>query len=70
MHHAKNIFEAISKADVLLVLTPWKIFKLIEPKIIKRIMNGKVIIDPYRVLNEKKFNKFGFSYFTLGKKNL
>jgi len=70
VHHAKNIFEAISNADVLLILTPWKIFNSIEPKSIKRIMKGKVIIDPYRVLNDKKLNNYGFSYFTLGKKNL
>tara|TARA_B110000014_G_scaffold171227_1_gene121757 strand:- start:50 stop:448 length:399 start_codon:yes stop_codon:yes gene_type:complete len=68
VHQSNNIFEATSKADVLLILTPWKIFSLIEPKTLKRVMKGKVIIDPYRVLNEEKFKKYGFSYFTLGKK--
>ena len=68
VHQSNNIFEATSKADVLLILTPWKIFSLIEPKTLKRVMKGKVIIDPYRVLNEEKFKKYGFSYFTLAKK--
>ena len=68
VHQANSIYEAALKADVILILTPWKIFNSIEPSKIKKIMKGRVIIDPYKILSEKKFNNYGFSYFTLGKK--
>lgn len=64
---AKSSIEAIRKADVLLIMSPWKEFCYLKIKILNKIMRGKVIIDPYRMLNEHELNKYGFIYSTIGK---
>ena len=64
---ANSSIEAIKKADVLLIMSPWKEFCYLEIKILNKIMKGKVIIDPYRVLNEDELSKYGFIYSTIGK---
>lgn len=63
---AASAIEAIEGADVLMILTPWQEYKDIEPAVIANAMAGKVIIDPYRVLDGKLAKKYGLVYYTLG----
>lgn len=58
--------EAASQADVLIIMTPWPLFRNIELKQIAQYMKGRVIIDPYRLLSCSDALKAGFLYFTLG----
>ena len=46
-------------------MTPWPEFKKITIKELKNNMRGRIILDPYRVLIEKKLNDKGFKYITL-----
>ena len=57
--------DAMKKSDVLIVMTPWPEFKKITIKELKNNMRGRIILDPYRVLIEKKLNDKGFKYITL-----
>ena len=60
-----SVEEAIRDADVLIIMTPWDEFKKLTPSALKKHMSGKIIIDPYRVLEENIF-KTDFEYLTLG----
>jgi len=59
--------EVIAGADVLLILTPWPEFRSIKISTIKEIMRGRVIIDPYQILDGDKLVNNGFTYVSLGK---
>ena len=58
--------EATERADVLLVMTPWPEFRSISVDNLINSMSGRVVIDPYQMLDEKEFVERGFVYATLG----
>lgn len=58
--------EAASGADVLVIATPWPQFRNISIVELARVMRGRTILDPFRVLNGASAAANGFSYHTLG----
>ena len=63
---AANALEALKGCDVLAVMTPWPEFRSITPEIIIQNMAGKIVIDPYRMLDGTALKAQGFIYATLG----
>lgn len=58
--------DAIEGADVLVIMTPWPEFRKITPAELAAQMIGRVVIDPYRVLERATLIAEGFTYATLG----
>ena len=54
-------------ADVLVIATPWPEYKALAPADLARTMAGRVIIDPYRMLDGESAARAGFEYHTLGR---
>ncbi|HSP45772.1 MAG TPA: UDP binding domain-containing protein, partial [Chthoniobacterales bacterium] len=63
---APSALEACRKSDALIIMTPWREFSTIDPGALRREMAGDVLIDPFGVLDERRFRKAGFSYHKLG----
>lgn len=59
--------QALSGADALLILTPWPQYRNFDPIKIKEKLNGKLVLDPYAVLDERACVSAGLDYLTLGK---
>lgn len=57
---------AADGADALLVMTPWSSYASISPKELQNRLRGRVIIDPYAVLDETACRGLGFDYHRLG----
>jgi len=62
----KSIDEAIINSDILVIATPWEEFRSIDLSKIKSQMKGNIIIDPYKILNEKSLKKLNFTYCSIG----
>lgn len=62
----KNPISCANRADVLVIVTPWPEFKNIEMAELISVMAGRVLIDPYRMLDGNEAVSSGFSYYTLG----
>jgi UDPglucose 6-dehydrogenase len=58
--------DAVAGADVLLVMTPWPEFRSISAADLAARMRGRVVIDPYRMLDGTALTALGFTYATLG----
>ena len=58
--------EAIAGADVLVIMTPWPEFRNITAAELVALMIGRVVIDPYRVLDRNSLLGAGLTYATLG----
>lgn len=58
--------EAIKGSDVLAIMTPWPEFRTISPEMLRQNMAGRVVLDPYRMLDYKQVKAAGLDYFTLG----
>ena len=59
--------EATSRADVLAVLTEWDEFKWISPSTIAAEMTGKQVVDARNLLDQKDWERAGFSYQGIGR---
>ena len=46
-----SAIDAVKNADVLFLMTPWEEFKKLSPEELVLFMRGKIIVDPYNVLN-------------------
>lgn len=53
-------------ADALCVMTPWPAYKALDPAAIADAMRGRVVIDPYRVLDPVAARAAGLDWVTLG----
>jgi UDPglucose 6-dehydrogenase len=63
---ADSALAACVGADVLAVMTPWPAFKALEPAAIAGAMRGRVLLDPYAVLDADACAKAGLTRYTLG----
>src|SRR6516225_5231589 len=53
-------------ADALVLVTPWPEYRELRIADLARAMTGRVIIDPYRLLNDEEAAAAGFEYHALG----
>jgi UDPglucose 6-dehydrogenase len=53
-------------ADALVLVTPWPEYRQLRIADLARVMAGRVIIDPYRLLNGEEAAAVGFEYHALG----
>lgn len=63
---AESALQAAIGVDVLVIMTPWPIFKTLNPGELVKAMSGRTVIDPYRVLDGTTCVNAGLHYFTLG----
>lgn len=57
---------AAEGADALVVMTPWPAYASLSVKELRELLRGRVIIDPYAVLDEAQCRDLGFEYHRLG----
>lgn len=62
----KNLQDAIAGCDVLVLATAWQEFKEISVEFLLDHMRGRIIIDPYGLLEKDRLISVGFTYYRLG----
>lgn len=63
---AQDPLDAVRDADALAILTPWPQYREIKPRDIAAAMRGRIVLDPYRVLDASQCRAAGLDYYTLG----
>ena len=63
---AADPLAAASGADVLVIATPWPQYRELRPADLARVMKGRTVLDPYRVLDGEACAAVGLTYHTLG----
>ena len=51
---------------MLVIATPWPQYRELRPADLARVMKGKTLLDPYRVLDGQACVAAGLTYHTLG----
>lgn len=67
VNYSSDMYEAISDADALLVLTEWKQFRIPSWDVIKNTMKKAVIFDGRNLYNSDELSKEGIEYFCIGR---
>lgn len=63
----KNSYNAIKNCDVLIIATPWIIFKKINLSFLEKNIKKKILIDPYGLYNTNKLSKINIHHIVMGK---
>jgi len=64
--HFETALEAALGADALLILTPWPQYHEIDCAAIAKALRGRVVLDPYAVLDLDSAKAAGLQVHTLG----
>ena len=66
IEYCENMYEALSNADALILVTEWKMFREPDWNCIKNLMKHKIIIDGRNIYNPQELLKIGFTYKRIG----
>ena len=65
--YANNIYETVEGADVLMVVTEWKEFRLPAWARIRSLMKTPLILDGRNIYNIAEIEEAGFTYHCIGR---
>jgi len=68
VRYASDMYDAVSDADALLLLTEWKLFRMPDWGKVKSLMKTPLVLDGRNVYDFAEMKKMGFSYGCIGKK--
>lgn len=63
---AGSALDACRDADAVLIMTPWRQFRELTPAAMAKAMRGRVLIDPFRVIDRDAAIDAGLDHITLG----
>jgi UDPglucose 6-dehydrogenase len=61
-----DALSVANSSDVVVIMTPWDEFSTIDPSELLKRMRGKILIDPFGVLDGSAARSAGLEYHTLG----
>ena len=66
IEYAKDKYDAILDVDALFVVTEWPEFKVLNFKVIKKLLSEHVIFDGRNIYDVEEVKSNGFKYFGIG----
>ena len=67
IYYACDMYDAVLDADVLMLVTEWKEFRLPSWAVIKRTMSRQIVLDGRNIYDKKEMEELGFVYHCIGK---
>ena len=68
IYYSKDPYDAAKSSNAILILTEWEIFKKLDYKKIKKLMETPIIIDGRNCLDMEKICKLDYIYVPVGRK--
>lgn len=66
--YTENIYDCADGADAVALMTEWRQFRMPSWNVIKKVMNGNVIVDGRNIWNRDELEELGFEYTRIGEK--
>lgn len=67
IYYACDMYDAVLDADVLMLVTEWKEFRLPSWAVIKKTMSRQIVLDGRNIYDKKEMEELGFIYDCIGK---
>jgi len=67
IYYACDMYDAVLDADVLMLVTEWKEFRLPSWAVIKKTMSRQIVLDGRNIYDKKEMEELGFVYSCIGK---
>ena len=65
--YCKDPYQAVNKADALIIVTEWNEFKQIDLNKVKKLMKNPTIFDGRNIYDPSDLKKLGFRYYSVGR---
>ena len=65
--YAANMYDALTDADAMIIVTEWQEFKVPKFTYIEKALKEKVIFDGRNIYNADQMKEFGYVYYGIGK---
>lgn len=66
--YCKNMYDAADSADVFALITEWRQFRMPSWNVIKKVMNGNVVVDGRNIYDRQELEELDFVYTRIGEK--
>ena len=66
---AENMYDALTDADALIVVTEWAEFKIPKFTFIEKALKHKIIFDGRNIYSPGQMKEFGYVYYGIGRKD-
>lgn len=67
--YADTAYKAAEEADCLVIVTEWNEFRSLDLEELSRLMRSLVFVDLRNIYRRHEVERFGFSYFSVGRPN-
>ena len=67
IYYACDMYDAVLDADVLMLVTEWKEFRLPSWAVIQKTMSRQIVLDGRNIYDKKEMEELGFIYHCIGK---
>ena len=67
IEYCEELDKSIIDSDVIIIVTEWDVIKNMSLDVVKRLMNGNIIIDGRNIFNRKTIESLDFIYEAIGK---
>ena len=67
IYYARDMYDAVLDADVLMLITEWKEFRLPSWAVVKKTMNQQIVLDGRNIYDKKEMEDLGFIYSCIGR---
>ena len=64
--YCKNMYDAADGADVFALMTEWRQFRMPSWNVIKKVMNGNVVVDGRNIYDRHELEEMGYVYTRIG----
>jgi len=70
IYYAQDQYDALVDADALILLTEWNEFRVLNYKVIEKLLKNKLIFDGRNIYEPNEMKEFGFTYYSIGRKTV
>ena len=67
IEYADDKYEALIDTDGLVVVTEWPEFRVLNYRVLEKLMKEKVIFDGRNIYDADEIQEFGFTYYSIGR---
>lgn len=67
IEYAQQMYDALTDADAMIIVTEWQEFKVPKFTYIEKALREKVIFDGRNIYNPQQMKEFGYVYYGIGK---
>ncbi len=68
--YANDQYDALVDTDALILLTEWNEFRVLNYKVIEKLLKNKLIFDGRNIYEPNEMKEFGFTYYSIGRKTI